>query len=68
MTTLAPEPTATGEDAGDDVTHCACPCYPDVSLCGEDVSGLEWARDGEELTVCVVCADLAELSCPRCGE
>lgn len=69
MTTLAPEPTAATTDQGDDLSHAACPCYPDTALCGVDVSGLEWADEGDDPTdPCVVCLDLAEQPCPRCGQ
>lgn len=68
MTTLVPEPEAASTDHGDGMAHAACPCWPDIALCGVDVSGLPWADDDAELAnPCVVCLDLDEQPCPRCG-
>jgi hypothetical protein len=69
VTILAPEPATTASDGGDDLSHAACPCFPDVALCGVDVSGWEWAEDGQQPeNPCVVCVDLDEQPCPRCGQ
>lgn len=68
MTTLAPEPTATATGDGEDLSHAVCGCDEDTALCGTDVSDVPWAADGQAPSnPCVVCVDLAELPCPRCG-
>lgn len=67
MTTLAPEPTTVVADSGAPViTHWVCDCDPDTALCGVDVAGEEWMGDDEDVT-CVVCLDLEDVDCPRCG-
>ncbi|MFC8465978.1 hypothetical protein [Streptomyces sp. NPDC057250] len=55
-------------DQGDDLEHAACPCNEDVALCGADVSSTPWAdKDRPPVNLCVVCADLVALPCPKCG-
>jgi hypothetical protein len=66
VTAPAPERAAT-EQAADDLTHSVCHCDPDRALCGTNVTDSEWADDDEELT-CVVCLDLVDQPCPRCGQ
>lgn len=67
MTILAPEQAPAVQGSDDDVfTHVVC-CDPDVALCGSDVSDVAWVDEDEEAT-CVVCADLEEHTCTRCGE
>ncbi|WP_155054548.1 hypothetical protein [Streptomyces blattellae] len=69
MTTLAPEPTVTANGHGEDLSHAVCDCDEDTALCGTDVTGVPWATDGEEPpSPCVVCLDLADQPCPRCGQ
>lgn len=65
MTALAPEPVVTG-DGGVPITHWVCECRDDIALCGADVAGEKWMDDDEDVT-CVVCNDLVDLDCPRCG-
>lgn len=67
MTVLAPEPTTTAQDTGDNLTHSVCACDDDLALCGADVSGQPWADDDEEVD-CVVCQDLMGEPCARCGQ
>ncbi|MEI5520704.1 hypothetical protein WB388_08825 [Streptomyces brasiliscabiei] len=69
MTTLAPGlATAATDDGDDDLSHGVCDCDEDTALCGTDVTGVPWAADGQEpVNPCVVCVDLAEQPCPRCG-
>lgn len=59
----APAPTATD----DDLTHMFCPCSPDWSLCGQDVSDVEAVSEWADEDECVVCLDLEWQPCPRCG-
>lgn len=47
----------------DDLTHYYC-CDENASLCGFDITN---AHETEMDTDCVVCNELAELDCPRCG-
>lgn len=61
------------QDAGDDdpgILHIACPCDDgEIALCGTDVSSAEWEdADSDEEADCIVCYELAEQGCPRCGE
>lgn len=47
------------------LTHLFC-CDPDLSLCGLDLSLTPYGMSpGEEQ--CVVCVDLEDAVCPRCG-
>jgi len=69
LTTLAPEPTTSGADHDDDLSHAACPCDEDIALCGADVAGVPWADDDTEPTsLCVVCVDLVVQPCQKCGD
>ncbi|MFK0172650.1 hypothetical protein ACIQU5_28025 [Streptomyces sp. NPDC090306] len=66
MTALAPELATTDGDDGDGLTHLWC-CDPDTALCGSDLTGDEDLDDDAEVD-CIVCLDLEETVCPRCGE
>jgi hypothetical protein len=66
MTTLAPEPTTATGAGGPAITHWVCNCDPDTALCGVDVAGEDWMGD-DEVPTCVVCNDLMDPDCPRCG-
>ncbi|CBG73096.1 hypothetical protein SCAB_60771 [Streptomyces scabiei 87.22] len=69
MTTLVPEPATTTNGHGDDLSHGVCDCDEDTALCGTDVTGVPWAtKDDESDNLCIVCVDLVELPCPRCGQ
>jgi hypothetical protein len=61
-TTLAPTPTGSSVD----LTHVYC-CDYDLALCGLDVTDMPEVPDGTGQD-CVVCLDLEEQTCPRCGE
>ena len=68
MTVREREPqTERPENAGheDHLTHVYCHCNPDRGLCGVDLSNCPVVRTNEDL--CVVCADLDQLACERCG-
>ena len=57
--------TETGNGAGtDDLDHIVCDCDEDRALCGLDVSTSPWSDGGLD---CVVCAELDDLPCERCG-
>lgn len=54
--------------ADDDLDHLFCECLPDLSLCGRDISEDRIVPPEAELShPCVVCMDLEEVACPRCG-
>lgn len=48
-----------------DLIHSVCECDENVALCGLDMTGHDWLPEGT--TTCVVCYDLDELPCSRCG-
>lgn len=55
----------------DDLTHVFCRCDPDTGLCGADIATHpmnyeDWDPD-EEPDLCIVCADLLDAPCERCG-
>lgn len=55
----------TNFELDDDMIHVVCKCSLDVALCGKNMTNRPWA-DGEEIG-CVVCAQLDDLPCGRCG-
>lgn len=60
---LAPAPPTVG-----DFCHLYC-CDPDRGLCGADLRGLvDFGDNDSPEPYCVVCEDLVELICERCGE
>lgn len=63
--TTTPAPTADTTDLNDRTTHVIC-CNPDRALCGHDVSDEPEVPDGTGHD-CIVCLDLEEQTCPRCG-
>ncbi|MFD4258198.1 hypothetical protein ACFWR9_11345 [Streptomyces sp. NPDC058534] len=65
MTALVATPT-TVDQAHDDLTHVVCYCDPNLALCGTDVTDSDWVDEDED-TTCVVCVDLVDQPCPRCG-
>ena len=60
-------------DAGttEDWAHLFCPCNPDLSLCGTDISD-ELVVDGltgsKDCPMCVAVEEMTEGVCPRCGQ
>jgi hypothetical protein len=59
----AASPLDTG---GDDLHHIYCECDVDRGLCGKDISAAEFGPVDED-RACVVCVDLRDLPCERCG-
>lgn len=47
------------------MSHIVC-CDDDIALCGIDVSDTPWRDDDFEVE-CVVCAELEDYDCPKCG-
>lgn len=72
MTTLAPEAPPVEQDTdGDGLAHYVCVCQvagEPVALCGFRFppGAVERASADTDL-VCVVCADIDRVGCPRCG-
>lgn len=61
-------PDATTPVDDDQVSHIACACSPNVNLCGlrQEFHGF---TDGPlPSNACVVCVDLDDLPCERCGQ
>lgn len=69
MTAVAdPQVTPTPVDDDPDVGHYTCQCTDDVSLCGANVTGVPWAHlTNDGIPICVMCADMINKPCPRCG-
>ncbi|MFE2600149.1 hypothetical protein ACFXCZ_27280 [Streptomyces sp. NPDC059396] len=53
-------------DHPDDLTHIYCPCSDTVAYCGVDLTGAPETGDLDAF-LCVVCDDLADGPCRRCG-
>lgn len=51
----------------DNIVHLVCECNHDVALCGTAVPGSCWISDGNSAD-CVVCVDLCQIPCERCGD
>ena len=47
--------------------HIICRCNEDIALCGHETTGDEIRDEVPSEDVCVVCDDLGDLPCPRCG-
>lgn len=68
MTALAIEVVTTSHGADDDeLDHLYCCCAPDLGLCGADLSGTPECTDECDGLQCLVCDDLMDLPCSRCG-
>ena len=69
MTATLPAPTTSARDHGRELDHLFCDRHaPTRALCGADISGHQLAHDSAVLTEpCVVCLDLEEQPCGRCG-
>lgn len=69
MTTPAPEETRPGTEDGA-LEHLVC-CDEDAALCGADVSEVGWGPGWDVVPPqdkCVVCLEMDEFVCPKCGE
>lgn len=58
----------TDETSDFEEEHLIYLCSEDIAFCGEDLTGIAEVLDydGDSLT-CVVCADLDQYPCERCG-
>ena len=67
--TLAQDQLSEPFTCGDpDIEHYCCDCSPDIALCGADLEGAEFLEIEDSPDDCVVCVDLKDKTCPRCGE
>lgn len=73
MTILAPprpapaaDPAVPATESDDCLRHVYC-CDPETALCGTDLSDTD-ETDDDDAPTCVVCLDLEDVTCPRCGE
>lgn len=61
------KPSSSDFDFEEDLVHFYCECDENTALCGTDIT--DDPKDSEEEEVnCVVCIDLVEFPCPRCGD
>ncbi len=64
------EATASHRSPPEPINHYFCPCDPDTSLCGIDMT--DWEDAGYVLSHdeddCVVCIDLEHEPCRKCGK
>lgn len=51
----------------DDLGHIFCDCDENRALCGADVTDCPVVEDRDDSLLCVVCADLEDVPCERCG-
>lgn len=66
-TTTAPSPVIVSATATEsDLSHTVCECDENAALCGLDVTEFPW-DDDEDSPECVVCEDLDDQPCERCG-
>lgn len=56
------------DDDDDGLEHYCCRCNPDIALCGVDLEDAEYLPPGESPNDCVVCLDLKDKPCSRCGK
>lgn len=65
----APVTVPVARDHGQELDHLFCDRHTgNVALCGADISGHELHGDSAVLTEpCVVCLDLEDKPCRRCG-
>lgn len=52
---------------GSDLDHLYC-CNSDLSLCGLDIADLDELEEFPEDDLCIVCRELEEKPCERCGQ
>lgn len=62
-----PDARPSSADRDGDLDHVTCRCSEDLSLCGIDMTGAPWVDDEDDGLICVVCADLSPVPCPKCG-
>lgn len=64
----APAPT-TVPGRVSDLDHYCCPCSPDRGLCGTDLTDFTFVPCvSNSPDLCMVCVDLADSPCDRCGD
>ena len=50
-----------------DMEHYCCDCSPDIALCGANLEDAEYLEIADSPDDCVVCVDLKDRPCQRCG-
>lgn len=69
MTTrLEDAPLVTNDGTDEGYWHVTCDCNLDIALCGLELTGSEIVDFHSVETECVVCEDLENMPCLRCGE
>lgn len=69
MSTQVLERPRTDDNSADDdyEVHLWCHCSPNRTLCGIDFEEAMYDDDDDEEITCVVCIDLENRPCERCG-
>ena len=67
VTETEEKPDTTGNDFGNDLEHYCCTCSINVAFCGADLSDAEYVEYEETPDDCVVCVELKDRPCERCG-
>lgn len=66
---LDTEPSTTNNNDDGDILHYYCDCEPEIAVCGKDLTGTaEVEKMGDNDQLCVVCEELFDFPCKRCGE
>lgn len=69
MTAKLTLPNSTSVMNSFELDHYVClGCNEDLALCGEDMTDAGWVDEGDDSADdCIVCFDLSEIPCQRCG-
>ena len=67
-TATTPAPAVSDTDKDDELDHWYCECDPTVMLCGVSADGLREGHTGNPANICLVCDDLVDRPCERCGQ
>lgn len=67
---LAPKETdrASSTDDPANMIHAFCWCDESIAICGADLSDYKEVLSPDVEAECIVCDDLEDRPCPRCGE
>lgn len=70
MLEMKERPAEASQDGNDELVHIFCACSEWLGLCGADITGDKYHGPylGPETDDCVVCVDLVDQQCERCGE
>lgn len=53
------------KEMDDELHHYYCECDPNIALCGSDLTDTPEVQTEEN--ACLVCKDMDNYDCPRCG-